>query len=229
MSRATNLPHFKTDGITALNSKRFNGKVNFKLFFTGLLLVFLCMGFAVAEDGGSHPFGWDDISTTARPATFWWWLGSSVNETEIARQMEMLKEAGFGTVMICPLYEYDNPTIPAIEYLSDRWVEVFKFTMTKGKELDMLVDTTTGAGWPMGGPWISKDNGERDWRLEIVPFNVTEDDPIILRNEQGKDPIACVTLLEDSYRFNFEVYENPNAAKIIEPVTDDGQLVWKLP
>ena len=175
-------------------------------------------------------FGWNNISTTAKPATFWWWMGSCVNEVEIERQLIMLKEAGFGGVTVCPLYEYKNPTIPPIEFLSDRWCEVFKYTLAKGKELGMFVDVTTGGGWPIGGPWITKENSERDWRLKVVAVDVTPEHPVVLRNEDGKDPIKCVTILENSDgSASFDASKNTRPAKVIEPQIEDGKNVWRLP
>ena len=205
-------------------------------FFTFLIYItFTCICKDYSQLEGKErktndPFGWNNISATAKPATFWWWLGSSVNEAEIERQLIMLKEAGFGGVMVCPIYEYKNPTIPPIKYLSDRWDDILKFTLAKGKELGMFVDITTGGGWPIGGPWITKENSERDFQLEILTLNITPDHPVALFDEEGKNPIKCVTLLENSTgTANYEAYKNPWPSKIIEPKIENGKLVWRLP
>lgn len=206
-----------------------------KLFTVISFLIFLCtIGFAQEKpdynkEKDTDFFGWNNTSITAKPAAFWWWLGNSVNEGEIERQMEMLKEAGFGGVTVCPLYEYKNPTIKPIKYLSDRWTEVFKFTLEKGSELGMYVDMPTGGGWPMGGPWIKKENRERDWRLEILTLNITPDHPVNLQNEKDKDPIMCVTLIENPVGAKYECYNDVEPAKIIEPQIENGKLIWHLP
>lgn len=177
-----------------------------------------------------HPFGWDQVSTTSKPGTFWWWLGSSVNEAEIDRQLNMLKEAGFGGVTVCPLYEISNPVLPPIEFLSDRWNEVFRYTLAKGKELGMLVDVTTGGGWPMGGPWITKDNAEREWQLKVLAVNATAENRVVLRDEAGKAPIQCVTLLDQSTgETHNEASNNSRSAKVIAPVMEDGKPAWQIP
>ena len=181
------------------------------------------------EKKTNDPFGWNNISETARPGTFWWWLGSSVNEAEIERQLVMLKNAGFGGVTVCPLYEYKNPTIPSTEYLSPRWVELFKFALKKAKELGMYVDMTTGGGWPMGGPWIKKENRERDWHLEMLSLDVTREHSFILRNEKGKDTIRCVSLIENPAGVDFNCYCHTEPAKIVEPQFEEGELVWHIP
>ncbi len=169
------------------------------------------------------PFGWNHPTASAKPACFWWWLGSSVSEAEIERQMIMLKDAGFGGVMVCPLYPYSHPVLPSIPFLSDRWIEVFRFTLAKGKELGMIVDVTTGGGWPLGGPWVSKEHSERDWRLELLDLEVTAEKPVVLRDEPGKDPIKAVTLLDSSTASKQE-----DAAKTIEPQVKGGQTVWSI-
>ena len=89
----------------------------FFLFFTIASVSGFCKR-DVHKVVGNHPFGWNQISVTAKPSCFWWWMGSSVNEAEIERQLIMLKNAGFGGVTICPLYGYENPTVPPIKFLS---------------------------------------------------------------------------------------------------------------
>lgn len=46
----------------------------------------------------------DKPVNTARPWTFWWWMGSAVTETELTRQLTQFAEAGLGGVHIIPIY-----------------------------------------------------------------------------------------------------------------------------
>jgi hypothetical protein len=169
----------------------------------------------------AHPFGWDRISPEARPATFWWWLGSSVNESEIRRQMRMLHSVGFGAVLVCPLYDYKNPTIPPVTYLSDSWVRLFKVALDQGHELGMPVDMTLGSGWPMGGPWITRQNAERYLRFEQRQLEVRADQPVRFSDEPGKDPIACVCVVGDD--------QLARPATVIKCQQRSGDQVWELP
>ena len=79
----------------------------------------------------ADPFGLDHIESIARPRAFWWWLGNAVSKPEIDRQLQSLKSAGFGGLLICPLYEYKNPVLPAIPYLSNQGVEMFKYACAR--------------------------------------------------------------------------------------------------
>ena len=171
----------------------------------------------------SDPLGWDHIESTARPRAFWWWLGSSVSKPEIDRQLQSLKNAGFGGLLVCPLYEYEKPVLPAIPYLSDQWVEMFKYTCSRGKELNLDIDMTVGGGWPMGGPWVSKDHGERYLRLEKKRVVIEPGQRLEISDEPGKDPIACV-----SYRKDFNL-PAAGPAMVITPTSRGRDKTWKVP
>ncbi|WP_405511167.1 hypothetical protein [Spirosoma sp. KNUC1025] len=36
------------------------------------------------------------VSQTSRPWTYWWWMGSAVNEVDITRQLEQFASVGLG-------------------------------------------------------------------------------------------------------------------------------------
>ena len=171
----------------------------------------------------SDPLGWDHIESTARPRAFWWWLGSSVSKPEIDRQLQSLKNAGFGGLLVCPLYEYANPVLPPIKYLSDEWVDMFKYCCSRGRELNMGIDMTVGGGWPMGGPWVTKDHGERYLRFEKKHVVVAPSQRLELKDEAGKDPIACVSYLKDM--------NSPGAgpAVVVTPTRLGHGEVWQVP
>ena len=182
-------------------------------------------GFRAEQKPAAHsdPFGWDHIESIARPRALWWWLGSSVSKPEIDRQLQSLKNAGFGGLLICPLYEYENPVLPSIPYLSDEWNEMFKYACVRGKELNLGIDMTIGGGWPMGGPWVSKDHGERYLRFEKKRVVVGPGQRFELADEPGKDPIECVTCLKD--------FNQPGAkpAVVITPKSRGNKKVWEVP
>jgi len=95
-----------------------------------------------------------------KPFVRWWWFGCAVTEEEIARELKEMNKVGIGGIEIQPIYpmECDDPKrgLINIPYLSDRWLDLLKYTIEKAKELEMVVDITCGSGWPFGGPWIPK-------------------------------------------------------------------------
>lgn len=95
------------------------------------------------------------ISPQAQPWTRWWWLGNAVDTAGIAYQLQALHDAGFGGVEITPIYGVNGYEKQEIPYLSNRWMQMFQFTIQKAHQLNMQVDMNNGTGWPFGGPQIS--------------------------------------------------------------------------
>ncbi len=113
---------------------------------------------------------------TARPWTYWWWMGSAVNEPDITHQLEQFAQAGLGGVHIIPIYGVKGYEKQFIPFLTDRWLAVFAHTVREGKRLGLGVDLTTGTGWPFGGPGTTPDMVAKQWKVEgeqlvAVPTN----------------------------------------------------------
>jgi hypothetical protein len=104
---------------------------------------------------GSDPLTWPPVTKENMPGTRWWWMGSAVNPTDIARELKTYREAGLGTVEITPIYGIKGYESQFIEYLSPQWMEMLRATMTEAQKLDMNVDMVTGTGWCFGGPQVS--------------------------------------------------------------------------
>lgn len=123
------------------------------------LFFHICCG-ATSESRGfaSNPSAWIEPEITARPWSYWWWMGSAVDETNVTRELETLKKAGWGGVHIIPIYGAKGWEDKYIEYLSPRWLQMLDFTVRKARELGMDVDMTLGTGWCFGGPTVSDDD-----------------------------------------------------------------------
>ena len=102
---------------------------------------------------------------TAKPWTYWWWMGSTVTESDITWQLENFAKAGLGGVHIIPIYGVKGLEKQAIPYLSPRWMEVLAHTVREGKRLGLGVDMTTGTGWPFGGPNVSPEFAAKKWQF----------------------------------------------------------------
>lgn len=103
---------------------------------------------------------------TAKPWTYWWWMGNAVNEPDITSLLEQFAKAGLGGVHIIPIYGVKGFEKQFIPYLSDRWLAVFAHTVHEGKRLGLGVDLTTGTGWPFGGPGVTSDMAAKAWKVE---------------------------------------------------------------
>lgn len=112
--------------------------------------------------------------STAKPWTYWWWMGSAVNKKDISSQLEYFKSSGIGGVHIIPIYGAKGYESSYIRYLSPEWMDILQYTVQEGKRLGIGVDMTTGTGWPFGGPSVPLDLAAKNMKsvnqkLEIAP------------------------------------------------------------
>lgn len=114
--------------------------------------------------------GWPAQTHETRPWAYWWWMASAVDEGNITRELQRYQKAGMGGVHIIPIYGAKGYESRSIEYLSPRWMEMLKHTVSEAGRLGLGVDMTTGTGWCFGGPNVS----ERDAcaTVEVKTFDV---------------------------------------------------------
>jgi hypothetical protein len=74
-----------------------------------------------------------DIST-AKPWTFWWWMGSAVTKPDITKQLEYFAKSGIGGVHIIPIYGVKGYEAQSIPFLSKEWLEVMEHTVREGND-----------------------------------------------------------------------------------------------
>ena len=98
---------------------------------------------------------WPEIKQEAKPGTRWWWLGSAVDSTGLTANMEDLAQAGFGSVEITPIYGINGAEHRHIDYLTPRWMNMYRHVVAEGKRLGINIDMSNGTGWPFGGPTVS--------------------------------------------------------------------------
>ncbi len=111
---------------------------------------------AQGRDAAEAPraFGWPTVTSTMRPWTRWWWLGSAVDKPNLTRLLETYRQAGIGGVEVTPIYGVKGQDAREIPYLSAEWVEMLKHTCSEAQRLDMAVDLPPGSGWRIGGPSV---------------------------------------------------------------------------
>lgn len=125
----------------------FNRSAKGLIFFFCLLLTIYCFGAESLEEGFRSPPDW------ARPWVYWFWLNGYITKEGITADLEAMKRAGIGGVLIM---EVDQGTPPGpISFASPEWRELFKFVVSEAHRLGLKVNMNNDAGWTgSGGPWI---------------------------------------------------------------------------
>jgi len=101
-----------------------------------------------------------DPSSNYRPFVRWWWNGDKIEKAELARELRILKDAGIGGVEINPISfpsRTDDMGKPSIEWLSDEWIELLRFTLAEAKSLGITCDLLVGTGFPCGAEFLESE------------------------------------------------------------------------
>jgi hypothetical protein len=142
-----------------------------RILLAGLAVVLISKGAAVEPtDAPADPLAWPAPTSTTRPWTRWWWLGSAVDALNLERLLTEYHAAGLGGVEICPIYGAKGYEKRFLDYLSPGWMDMLSVTTAKAARLGMGVDMTTGTGWPMGGPWIPGDQASEMASITSYPI-----------------------------------------------------------
>ena len=111
----------------------------------------------------SPALAWPAARPEARPGARWWWLGSAVDTTNLRWALDDYARHGIGTLEITPIYGVQGhqpaagqPWTPGqnIPYLSDRWMQMLRYTQRCASDDSITLGMATGTGWPFGGPWV---------------------------------------------------------------------------
>lgn len=96
-----------------------------------------------------------------RPYVRWWWNGARVNEQEILRELDVMREAGIGGVEINTIQFPDQTTdtvgCAALTWLSDEWIRMVNVAADGCRERGMVCDIIVGSGWPFGAEYLAPE------------------------------------------------------------------------
>ena len=163
---------------------------------------------------------WPTVTPEAKPGARWWWLGSAVDKENLQWNMQEYAKHGIGALEITPLYGVQGNDANNIPYLSDKWMEMLRFTQEQGKANGIEIDMATGTGWPFGGPWVPLE--ESACRAVFVEQSFIGDQvkDLDLRPVEEKDRKNSV--LHKAMLFG----HNGSVIDVTDCMTD-GHLTWK--
>ncbi len=181
-----------------------------KIFLSSLFVLFL-----VGANAQVKP---SVFSSSARPWTRWWWMGSAVDEAGINKQLTQLAAAGFGGVEIVPIYGAKGYESKYIKYLSPQWMKMLDYTVQKAKALNMGVYISVGTGWPIGGSHVKINDAASKLITQKYALRANEKlvEKILVKDPKQKD----ITVLESVMLYK----KNGEAVDITTKVQPDGTL-----
>lgn len=161
---------------------------------------------------------WPAVKEQTKPWTRWWWIGSAVNEQNLAVSLNTLQQAGFGGVEIAPIYGAIGYEAKYVSFLSPRWTELLRYTVKTAGGLQMGVDLTTGTGWPFGGPQVTKPYAAS--RFIIQQYHMKAGTPLTtpVRTNDAKQQGAVLQALT--------AFNGKERIVLTDKVDRDGHLHW---
>jgi hypothetical protein len=90
---------------------------------------------------------------SAKPTLWWFWGETVTTDHGITQDLEAMKRAGFGGVVIYEQVFTDRPG--ALKSLSPEWLARFRFAAAECARLGLTLETNVSNGFVAGGPWIT--------------------------------------------------------------------------
>ena len=119
---------------------------------------------------------------SAKPGVLYMWMGSNVSKEGITKDLEALKQEGFGTTIVSTLADVTVPwagviqksPTPQIVGWTEPWWKLMRFAADESKRLGMTMGIFNCPGYEAsGGPWISPELSMQEvvWSTKVVKGN----------------------------------------------------------
>ncbi|MDO4163754.1 MAG: glycosyl hydrolase [Bacteroides sp.] len=189
-----------------------------------LLFAFFAVGTASAQD-----IAWPTVTTDAKPAARWWWMGSAVDKKNLSYNLEAYSAAGMGTMEITPIYGVQGNEARDINFLSPEWMDMLRHTEAEAARLGMQIDMNTGTGWPFGGPEVSIEDAA--CRLLIEEYQLKGGERLDATIETKDAKQRLFAKLERLMAFRLSATTAGSYTKCLDLTAKvkDGKLDWKAP
>ncbi len=105
---------------------------------------------------GKLEASFDQPPDSARPWVYWFWLNGNITREGITADLEAMKRAGIGGVLIMEVDQ--GIPVGAVDFMSLEWRDLFKHAVAEAGRLGLEVNMNDDAGWNgSGGPWITPE------------------------------------------------------------------------
>jgi hypothetical protein len=179
-----------------------------------LALLFFA-GMAITTPSADDSLAWPAITSQTRPWTYWWWMGSAVDKTNLTRELQRYHDAGLGGVHIIPIYGAKGWESNYISYLSPKWMEVLGCTISEAHRLGLGVDMTTGTGWCFGGPEVSDHDANASVVVKTFDLSAGEK----LKEKFKRDAIQALVAISPDGK----------SVELTDKISAAGEMDWIAP
>ncbi len=109
--------------------------------------------------------GWAAPPAQARLRAYWWWLNGCVTRAAITRDLEEMKDKGFGGALICDAggaeQDGNDPVPHGPTFFTAEWRELYRHALREADRLGLEMSLNIQSGWNLGGPMVSADDAAK--------------------------------------------------------------------
>ncbi|MGK6352885.1 glycosyl hydrolase [Parapedobacter sp. DT-150] len=172
---------------------------------------------------GSLEAGFLNPPDSARPGVYWYFMDGNLSEESITKDLESMKKAGIGNALFLEV----NVGVPRgpVDFLSDKWKDIFKHTIREAERLGIEITLGTGPGWTgSGGPWVTGAQSMQHLVSSTVQVNGPGNKEIILPRPLPRKPyFGEATLTADLKKKWDDFYEDVAVLAFPSP-SDDTKI-----
>jgi len=90
---------------------------------------------------------------SARPGVYWYFMDGNLDEKEMVKDLESMKEVGLGNLVFLEV-DVGVPRGP-VKFMSEEWQDLFANAVRHAERLGIDITLGAGPGWTgSGGPWV---------------------------------------------------------------------------
>jgi hypothetical protein len=97
----------------------------------------------------------------SRLRCYWWWLNSMATKESITRDLEEMKDKGYGGASLVDAgssnYQVAAKTAAGPVFMSSAWMELYKHAVKESDRIGIELSVNMGSGWNPGGPSITPE------------------------------------------------------------------------
>lgn len=105
--------------------------------------------------------GFQNPPDESRLRCYWWWLNSMATKESITRDLEEMKDKGYGGASIVDAgssnYQEAAKTAAGPVFMSPEWMELYKHAVKEADRIGIELSVNMGSGWNPGGPLITPE------------------------------------------------------------------------
>jgi hypothetical protein len=105
--------------------------------------------------------GFTNTPNEARLRCYWWWLNSMATKESITRDLEEMKDKGYGGASIVDAgssnYQVARKTTAGPVFMSPAWMELYKYAVKEAERVGIELSVNVQSGWNPGAPSITPE------------------------------------------------------------------------